>query len=810
MLAIMVSMALVTTVQAAPDAGGVPQFADGFMIGINQADLDRYAQGTPVEAGMHRVDVLVNGETLGRMDVQFEASDKSHIATPRLTASLVRQLPLKGEIAAALPADDDATVDLPGRVEGASVQYDDSTLQLLITLPQAALARNPRGYVAPELRDQGISALFADYNFNSFRTDGKASTFLGLDLGANLGAWRLRHRVSMTHGGQGTSTHVLGSYLQRDVPSMNAQLFLGEGNTDGNLFDSFAFMGMRIASDDRMLPDSLRGYAPVVRGMAQSNAKVTIRQNGQVIHEVSVAPGPFEIDDLFPTNHGGDLEVTITEADGSEQSFSTSFAAVPQALREGASRFSVAGGRVNSIGEDLAHIPFIEATYVRGINNRLTFLGGMQVADGYRSVLLGAAINTPIGAFGADITQAGVHRGPYASTTGHSIRANFQRSIPATGTNFGLAAYRYSTRGYMTLGEVAAITDDWDHDAGASRARQRFQVNLSQRLGERSQLHLSGGHVAYWDHARRQNDLQLGFHSTFRGANYSLSATRLRLPGGEQDTQYAFSVRVPLGSSRRAPSLSGQISQSAQDVRRGIGINGYLDEDRRINYSLSSSHSDFGGTNLQAYAGYQGGFGRLGAGYSRGQGRASTSFNAGGSVVLHGGGINLGQSLGQGTVLVEAVGAQGAMVGSSRDIRVARNGYALLPNISPYRWNQIQLDPGDLDMDVELLQTSRRVAPTAGGISRVAFDVRRERTLFIDATDALGQPPPFAAALHDEEGRSLGAVGQGGVIQLRGAQDAGTFIVDAHGPAACRIEYRMPEAPDDYGLYWSQATCTPQ
>jgi len=178
--------------------------------------------------------------------------------------------------------------------------------------------------------------------------------------------------------------------------------------------------------------------------------------------------------------------------------------------------------------------------------------------------------------------------------------------------------------------------------------------------------------------------------------------------------------------------------------------------------------------------------------------------------VLHGGGINLGAPVGDGFALVQAPGAQGARVGSSTGVRVAGNGYALVPHISPYRWNTLDLDPAGLPMEVELLQTSQRVAPTAGGIVRVPFEVRRERTLFIDATDALGQPLPFAAQVHSEDGLPLGAVGQGGVIQLRGAQDAGALIVDPEGAARCRIEYRMPDAPDAYGLSWSVGVCVPQ
>jgi outer membrane usher protein len=70
-----------------------------------------------------------------------------------------------------------------------------------------------------------------------------------------------------------------------------------------------------------MQPSGLQGFAPVVRGIANSDAKVTIKQNGYTIYQTNVSPGPFEIRDLTQVTAGADLEVTVTEADGTERSF---------------------------------------------------------------------------------------------------------------------------------------------------------------------------------------------------------------------------------------------------------------------------------------------------------------------------------------------------------------------------------------------------------------------------------------------------------------------------------------------------------
>lgn len=100
-----------------------------------------------------------------------------------------------------------------------------------------------------------------------------------------------------------------------------------------------------------MLPDSLRGYAPVVRGVAATNARVEIRQNGYVIYSTNVAPGPFEIHDVYPHTNNGDLQVTVNEADGSHKTFSVAYSSVANMLREGIWNFQLTAGKYHTGGD---------------------------------------------------------------------------------------------------------------------------------------------------------------------------------------------------------------------------------------------------------------------------------------------------------------------------------------------------------------------------------------------------------------------------------------------------------------------------
>lgn len=55
--------------------------------------------------------------------------------------------------------------------------------------------------------------------------------------------------------------------------------------------------GSQPESDDRMLPPRLRGYAPQITGIAETNARVVVSQQGRVLYDSMVPAGYFSIQD---------------------------------------------------------------------------------------------------------------------------------------------------------------------------------------------------------------------------------------------------------------------------------------------------------------------------------------------------------------------------------------------------------------------------------------------------------------------------------------------------------------------------------
>jgi len=773
-------------------------------------DLSRFARGNVTAPGEYSVDIYVGSDWIGRHDISFKAAPGTQDAQPCFDDKMLKRIgvdfdKLSPALVAQLSADGECR-RIGQVIPEASAAFDFSEQKLTLSIPQASLARTARGYVSPDRWDSGVPAAMLGYNFNLYGSKSRSAPaqtqgYLGLNAGTNIGNWHFRHDGSYSWSSQGSSRYQdISTYLQRDLPSLSSQLVIGETYTSGELFDSTQFRGVRLSSDDRMLPDSLRGYAPVVRGVANTNAKVTIRQNGVTLYETTVAPGSFEIDDLYPTGYGGDLNVSVAEADGSVHTFSVPYAAVPLSLRPGISRYSFVAGALRNPQGSSSPL-FAQATYQRGLTNLVTGYGGVTIATGYASAMLGAAFNTSLGAFGADITHAMTSIPGTKRFNGSSVRISYSKSISQTNTDIAIAAYRYSTSGYFGLNDAMRARDtvrDGGFLDSIWRQRNRASLTLSQRLGEKGgQFSVTASTSDYWNRAGSDINYSVGYNNAYRNISYNLSATRQRSLGGEMSTLYYVSVTIPLGQARPT-TVSGSVTHDTRGrTQVQTRLSDSLGVDNALSYSLNVNHASGSGnssTDGGADVTYRARFAEFSA-----SGSASSDYQQGaigvrGAMVAHKGGVTLSQPLSETFGIVEAPGAAGARITNASGVRVDERGYAIVPYLTPYNLNTVELDPKGISMDVELKETSQQIAPRAGAVPLLTFATTTGRALIIKARQANGAPLPFGAAVYDASGKDLGVVGQASKIFARGLDDKGELTVKwgDDGKSVCRITYDLP------------------
>lgn len=816
------------------------------------ADLSRFEKGSHQAPGEYRVDIWRNEEFIATEDLRFvEATAvrpgetvKTGGLTPCLDVDWLKRLGLnmlaypdleKYKAGECVPLDE--------AIPGAETTFDFAKLRLDISLPQASLLNSARGYIPPDQWDEGIPAMLANYSFTGNRGSNDDNYYLSLQSGLNYGPWRLRNNGAWSYtSGDGYRTNSwknISTYLQRTIIPLKGEMVLGDSNTGTDVFDSLGFRGARLYSSDSMYPDSLQGYAPTVRGIARTNAKITIRQNGFVIYQSYVSPGAFAISDLNPTSSSGDLEVTLEEKDGSQQKYSVPYSTVPLLQREGRLKYDLVAGDFRS-GNSQQDTPFFtQATLIAGLPNGYTAYGGTQLAERYTAAALGLGKNLgEWGAISMDVTHARSKLADDSEHQGQSLRFLYAKSLSDYGTNFQLLGYRYSTRGFYTLDEVAYKNmegyeyEDQDgnqhkepvvqsyHNLRYSK-RGRFQVNISQALGDYGSLYVSGSQQTYWGTDGNNTWYQAGYASGWRGISYSVSASWSKSVGiDDTDRIVAFNLSVPFstllghGYSRdsaidRAYATFAASRNSAGDNTFQTGVGGTLLEGRNLNYSVTQGRSSTSGYSGSANANWQATYGTLGVGYNYDRDQHDLNWQMSGGIVGHADGVTFSQPLGDTNVLIKAPGASGVNVENQTGVKTDWRGYAVMPYATVYRYNRIALDTNSMDNHTDIENNVSSVVPTQGALVRAAFSTRIGVRAIITVKRG-ARPVPFGSVVREETSGATSMVGDEGQIYLSGLPLKGKLLIQwGNGKGSqCFAPYSLPEESLKQAVVMATATCS--
>ncbi|MCO4157243.1 fimbria/pilus outer membrane usher protein [Citrobacter amalonaticus] len=785
--------------------------------GQNQIDVSRFVYGSNVLPGKYRVEILVNQTMMANQEVAFKSSEQhKNKVEPCLTPNVINLIKLDSEklpfaVRKALTEPAECT-DLSALISGATVKFDADQQQLNIEVPQLYLRQTARGNIDPALWDSGVPALMLGYYMNGYEShysgaETSRTFYSSFNAGLNIGKWYFRHNGSYNWdqdiGGNYQSNN---TYVQRDIEAVRGHLYLGQYYTTGQMFNTVSFTGAQLATDDRMLPASQRGYAPEIRGIAKTNAKVTVRQSGNILYQATVPPGAFLINDLGQTGYGGDLDVTVEEADGTSQQYSIPYSSLAQSLRPGAQQFSATVGKLRDYSSSEEPL-FSEVTYMRGITNILTAYTGAQVSQNYQAVLVGGAVGTRLGAISADVTQAWSHLGgEKGNLVGQSYRASYSKLIDATNSNISIAAYRYSSSGYMDLQTAVQTRDTINHDGNPDsiwRSKNQFSIRLNQGLPRGlGNVYISSSLQNYWNSNKGYNtQYQIGYSNSYKWLNYSINATRNKSETGQDQTSWYLTISMPLwpGHSGSVPYMSMRYNEDS-DGGQGeqVNLSGSFGQTNQYSYNISGSHDNYSGSSGNVSGSWANSKATLNGSYSTGSGYNSTSVGMSGGLVVHSGGITFSPYNSDSYALIEAKGAEGAEVAGYGGAAVDSSGYALSPSLIPYQQNHVAINPEGSDLGVEFENTSQEVVPRAGSVVKVKFNTHTGTPLLIVSTWK-GEPLPFGADIVDDENTPMGAVSQGGVIYVKVSKPKGVLIVKwgEDDRSQCQVTYMLDNADPD-------------
>jgi len=746
----------------------------------NLSPLDIKRLGS-VRPGNVDVDIFRNDRMVGKSTVRFTEPPDGGNARACITPVQFQQLGVKPNFispqgmqlmktaapstsaANGKPASDCLYIDQ--WVTGASSTYDTNELRLDITIAQAFLTKQNRQSVPPEMLTRGENAGFINYNLNHYSTQGFNSNFLGLNTGINLSGWQLRHTSyvsqSRSAGSASTSQYVSGeTVVKRPLLNIKSTLVLGDTSSNSPIIGSTPIRGVRLSSEEAMMPDEERSFRPIIRGVARTNARVRVSQNNVVFFEQTVPPGPFEFDDINPVASVGNLQVVIAEADGSQQTFVVPYSPSMGALNPGSFRYSVATGQYRNY--TTTQNTNIAQAYVRyGLNNFLSPGAEVLLGPNYSNVGLQASFNSAIGSmsFSSLFSRFSIN-GNNNNGTANNISFN----PPAMGrlnayAGLGRQSQRYTPPSTaLNLGSNALFTND--------SFKSNVFVGSNFSMDKWGGLSLNVSKQRNWlDEGNQQ--VRLGYSFTVAKVSLGINFDRTTYTNSSPSVKsMSVNASVPLNLGSTQGGLRAGYTQTGDsEATKTVGFYGYNTENR-INYNLNQSQT--GDSNASSgSANIQHRYGNLGASVSSSTGGSQqTGLSASGGLVLHRDGIILAPTLGDTFAIVEVPKGEGAgVLGSSA--RINSGGFGVVPSLSPYYLNDVQISLEGAPAELEVDNANQKVAPVEGSIVRLKFNASSGRPLLIVLQTSSGVRVPIGASVSDAQGNEVGTVGQGSRALVR-------------------------------------------
>ncbi|HDD8965503.1 PefC/AfrB family outer membrane usher protein [Escherichia coli] len=737
--------------------------------------------------GQYIVDVAVNKERTGRIDLNISKEDEQHNMLCFSSEWLEK---------AGVMLNTDAYQDVFDEGKGCYVLA--KKLHTLIDFDYGAQALNfniPQAYLLsktdPERWDYGVNGGRLKYygNFNK-TVHNDFNAFGNLDAAINMGRWVLSSKMNVSHSDNKTEFTSSDLTLSTAISQVQGDLLLGKSQTRTELFSDFNFYGAALRSNSNMRPRDARGYAPDIFGVASTPSRITVKQNGYTVYSKMVPAGPYRLDDLRPMGNG-DLVVTVEDESGNKTEQVYPVTTLPTLLRPGEFQYNVAVGKKNNSNElDKAFHSDTGLFWLGSLDygfSTTTLNSAFILNDDYQAGGLG--VTQMLGGLGALSLSANVSKASYDNgevKTGESFSAKYAKSF-SDKTDLQLLTYRYQSEGYVEFADFNP-KDIWRF-ARYSGQRSRYEARLSQRFDG---TYLSG---SYWwqDYWMREGHDAGGTvsmsTSVFDSVSLFLNGSYSKYARSDKpDYSVSLSVSVPfdLKGTRHYSSTSvGYTRTGGTTFNTSVSAT----PTDRFNYSLGANAGSKGDRGASASASYafdaiQTNFG-VSRSYSK-QGYSQTSFSGSvsGSVLGTAETGPLFTKESSDTVgIVSIPGVEGVSVNGSMPTNSDGNTVVWL---SEYSENSININMDNVPDNMEFETTSYNVVPTEKAIVYRKFGFENVLRYIVRVKDAQGDYLTGGDA-KTEQGLNAGFISNNGVLLMNMLAEPKTVSVNTGDGKQCRF-----------------------
>ncbi|EFG8315801.1 fimbria/pilus outer membrane usher protein [Escherichia coli] len=795
------------------------EFNTDFLDANDKANIDfsRFSKAGYITPGKYQMDVVVNNESISPESfaiafVEKKSTDniteKTTFPEACITGDIVDKIGLTHDSRSKLTWWNDSTCADFSKLPGVTIKPVQSEGKILLNIPQAWMEYTDHSWLPPSRWEDGISGFMLDYNVNgnsSYFDKGYSRHNLSYygTIGYNFGAWRFRSDYQGSMSRSTELNHVVHNdfnwnryYAYRALPNLEANLHIGENYMSSSIFESWRYLGVALESDERMLPPNLRGYAPQISGIAETNAHVVVSQQGTVVYDTIVPAGPFTIQDLNSSLRGT-LDVEITEQNGEKKIFQVESTNIPYLSRPGQMRYKLFSGK--SVGDKhQTEGPWFLGTEVsKGINNNWSIYGGAIAAGDYNSLAVGFGRDlNKFGTVSGDVTQSIAQTNNHGKKEGKSWRLSYSKRFDESNTDITFAGYRFTEKDYMSMQQ---FLDEKYRGYNPAMNKELYSVSVNKYFPEwQGSVNMQYNYQTYWDR-KETNNYTLSLYKNFdfesiKNVSLGLVATRSEYFGGKNDS-IMFQMSLPLGKGYSSASLSKIDDRYSQNISYSENI-----ENTNDSYSITAGVNHGGKqpseVQMSGFYDHKGSVANLSANFSKVERQyTSFGFTASGGMTLtaKGGAMHSGGRNGGTRMLIDTDGVSGVPVNKSTAV-TNKYGIGVVTDINSYYRNSISVDLANLPDDIEATNSVVESVLTEGAIGYRQMAVLKGGKLFAKLRMSDGTYPPFGASVTNGKGRELGIVGEEGMVWLSGVQPEEKLSVAWDGNVQCKIS--IPQKTD--------------
>lgn len=294
-------------------------------------------------------------------------------------------------------------------------------------------------------------------------------------------------------------------------------------------------------------------------------------------------------------------------------------------------------------------------------------------------------------------------------------------------------------------------------------------MNMTQNLEDYGSLYLTLSQDRYYGTDKKTTSISGGVGTNIGPATVSLYWTKNK-DFEYSENQVNLSISLPLGSRNTDSRDYGTLNYSLTRDRdnrysQSMGYSGSA-LDNTVNYSANVQRSTDNKYSESGTVGYNGSLASVNGGISHSHNYTQYSAGMSGGLTLYGGGLILSPQLNNTVAIIETPDASGIGVSGTNNAKTDYFGHAVVTSLTPYRYNEINLDTSQTD-GVELKESARKVVPSDGAAVLLRFATRVGRRAMVEIR-SIKTIPLGSMVFVEGEKEEAGIVGTKGMTYLSG------------------------------------------